>query len=93
MSKPKAYDPQHGYKYQILCRHRQYNGIEWEHSDYATDRDDLKHLLTNLRQAYNDSAGGGGFEFKSILLPQKYWPPRKVDNPPGLPSLSSPNFL
>ena len=32
MSKPKAYDPQTGYRYQILCRNVAYSR-EWEHCD------------------------------------------------------------
>jgi len=67
MSKPIAYDPQQGYKYQILCRNQQYSRA-FEHCDYATDRSDLKHLLENYRLAY-----GAGWEFKRILLPRKYW--------------------
>jgi len=69
MSHPKAYDPQQGYKYQILCRHPQYNGTEWEHCDYATDEADKKHLLENYKTAY-----GPGYQFKVIPLPIKYHP-------------------
>lgn len=69
MAQPKAYDPQPGYRYQILCRHPSYNGREWEHCDYAVDRADKQHLLANYRQAYP-----AGYEFKSILLPAKFWP-------------------
>ena len=68
MSYPKAYDPEEGYQYQILCRHPEYNGREWEHCDYAIDRKNLKYLLAEYRLAY-----GAGYEFQSILLPQKYW--------------------
>lgn len=67
MSHPKAYSPEQGYQYQILCRHSQYNGREWEHCDYATDGADKKHLLSNYRLAY-----GIGYEFKTILLPNKF---------------------
>ena len=67
MSRPKAYEPQQGYKYQILCRHPEYNGREWEHCDYAKDSADKKHLMENYRTAYI------GYEFKIILLPKKYW--------------------
>lgn len=67
MPYPKAYEPERGYQYQILCRHPEYNGREWEHCDYAVDRKDLKYLLGEYRLCYI------GFEFKSILLPQKYW--------------------
>lgn len=67
MSRPKAYDPQQGYKYQILCRNLQYSR-SFEHCDYAKDRSEKKHLLLNYRQAY-----GPGWEFKTILQPAKYW--------------------
>lgn len=69
MPKPKAYEPEHGYKYQILTRHPEYNGREWEHCDYAKDAKERKYLLSNYQQAY-----GAGFEFKVERLPQKYWP-------------------
>jgi hypothetical protein len=65
--KPKAYDPQDGYRYQILCRNPQY-GREWEHCDYATDRSDRAHLLANYRQAY-----GAGWEFRTFELPRRCW--------------------
>lgn len=68
MSRPAAYDPQEGYKYQILCRNQSYDRA-YEHCDYAKDRSELKHLLANYRLAY-----GGGWEFKTILLPRKFWP-------------------
>lgn len=68
MSKPKAYDPQQGYKYQILCRNQKYNGREWEHCDYAKDKTEKNYLINEYRLAY-----GVGYEFKSILLPVKYW--------------------
>jgi len=71
MSSPAAYDPQEGYRFQILCRNPAYNGREWEHCDYAVDSADRKHLFENYRQAY-----GPGYEFKAILLPSKYWPKR-----------------
>lgn len=66
MSKPQAYDPQHGYQYQILCRS---DSRTWEHCDYAVDRADKTHLLKEYRIAY-----GPSFEFKTIPLPRKYWP-------------------
>ena len=67
MSKPKAYGPEQGFMYQILTRHPQYNGREWEHCDYAVDGEDLKHLMENYREAYR------GFDFKVMILPKKYW--------------------
>lgn len=68
MSMPKAYAPEQGYKYQILCRHPVYNGREWEHCDYAKDGKEKNYLTGEYRMAY-----GAGYEFKSILLPRKYW--------------------
>lgn len=67
MTKPKAYCPQEGYQYQILCRNLSFDKA-WEHCDYAKDKNERTHLLKNYRQAY-----GGGWEFKTILLPYKYW--------------------
>jgi hypothetical protein len=66
MSMPKAYDPQHGYKYQILvlCPGQR----EYEHCDYAKDNEEKRYLIGEYRLSY-----GAGFSFKSILLPRKYW--------------------
>lgn len=72
MAYPKAYEPQEGYQFQILCRHPEYNGREWESCDYATDRGDLKHLMENYRQCYI------GYEFKTIELPIKYQDKDKI---------------
>lgn len=68
MSRPKAYDPEHGYMYQILCRHWEYTGREYEHCDYAKDRAELVYLKGEYALAY-----GAGWEFKHIMLPRKYW--------------------
>lgn len=68
MTRPKAYDPQPEQKYQILTRDPQY-GTEWEHCDYAGDRAELKHLLTEYRLAY-----GSTWQFQTITLPRKFWP-------------------
>ena len=68
MARPKAYEPEEGYKYQILYRNQQYDRA-YEHCDYAEDRVDLKHLLSNYRKSYRI-----GWEFKFFLLPRKYWP-------------------
>lgn len=70
MSKPKAYAPEHGYLYQILCR----QGREWEHCDYAMSTNELKELLVEYKIAY-----GPRFEFCSIRLPMKYWPQKEGD--------------
>ena len=68
MTRPKAYDPMSGYRYQLLCRNLEYDR-EWEHCDYAEDLQEKKELIANYRTAY-----GPGWEFKSILLPKKFWP-------------------
>ena len=78
MARPNAYDPQEGYCYQILCRSE---SREWEHCDYATDRTDKKHLLTEYALAY-----GAGWEFKSILLPRKFWPKQVASPLPAVPA-------
>ena len=72
---PQAYDPQEGYKFQILCRNQAYSRA-WEHCDYAVDAADKKHLLENYRMGY-----GPGWEFKTIMLPAKYWPKAGSKNP------------
>ena len=71
MSFPKAYNPQQGYQYQIVCRNTAY-GREYEHCDYAKDGKECKYLKNEYRLAY-----GAGWEFKSILLPAKYWPQKQ----------------
>ena len=67
MSYPKAYQPEQGYKYQLLCRAKIYNGRTWEHCDYAKDIKDLHFLKKEYQLCY-----GCNFEFKRILLPLKY---------------------
>ena len=69
MSNPKAYDPEPGYKYQILCRYRGSADREWEHCDYAKDLKEKNYILEEYRAAYR-----GLFDFKVIVLPKKYWP-------------------
>ena len=66
MYRPKAYDPQDGYMFQIFCRNV---SKEWESCDYAEDRHDRRYLLGEYCLAY-----GAGFEFKTVLLPRRYWP-------------------
>jgi hypothetical protein len=66
MSKPKAYAPEQGYKYQIFCKY--VGDKELEHCDYATSRDELKYLIKNYKEAY-----GSDFSFTWHLLPKKYW--------------------
>ena len=68
MSKPKAYEPEQGYMYHILCRHPS-QGKQWEHCDYAGDRQERAYLIGEYRLSY-----GAGWEFKSILQPRRYWP-------------------
>ncbi len=66
MAKPKAYDPQQGYQYQIFCKSPYER--ELEHCDYAVNRTDLKYLIDNYKHAY-----GAEFSFRWTLLPKKYW--------------------
>lgn len=65
MSYPNAYEPQQGYRYQILSK---YGSEPYEHCDYAKDRKERDYLLGEYSLAY-----GGGYSFKVIELPQKYW--------------------
>lgn len=67
MTISKAYDPQQGYQYQILCRNPQYDR-EWEHCDYAVDSQEKNYLVKEYKLAY-----GSGWEFKAIKLPRIYW--------------------
>ena len=66
MSRPKAYEPEHGYQFQLFCR---CGSRTWEHCDYAKDRDELTYLLDEYRMGY-----GPGWGFKWECLPEKYWP-------------------
>ena len=66
MAKPKAYDPQQGYKYQIFVKTPYDRALE--HCDYAVDRKDLKYLIENYQEAY-----GAENSFSWVMLPQKYW--------------------
>jgi hypothetical protein len=75
MSRPKVYNPQDGYRFQIFCR--RYT-TEWEHCDYAVDCSDRKHLLTEYSMAY-----GAGWEFKTVQLPRRCWPKREAGKTEG----------
>lgn len=66
MSRPKAYDPQQGYQYQILFR--LHGEREWESIDYAVDKVDKNYLLGEYRM-------GNAGEYKAIPLPKKYHNP------------------
>ena len=68
MTHPKAYDPEQGYMYQILCRSKTSSDREWEHCDYAMNNEEKNYILEQYRLSYR-----GGFDFKVILLPKKYW--------------------
>lgn len=70
MARPQAYDPQEGCRFQILCRNQAYSRA-WEHCDYAKDIPERRYLVGEYRLAY-----GAGWEFKSIELPRRYWPPQ-----------------
>lgn len=73
MTMPKAYDPQHGYMFQILVKCP--GSREYEHCDYGKSRTETARLVKEYRLAY-----GPGFSFKVITLPRKYW------THPGAPS-------
>lgn len=62
MSRPRAYSPEPGYRYQILCRNRD-GERAWEHCDYAVDRAERSQLLAEHRVAY-----GTGYKFKTALV-------------------------
>jgi spore germination protein YaaH len=64
MTMPKAYNPQQGYKFQILYRGY---GVEWEHLDYAVSREDRNSLLKEYQIAFHKRG-----QYKSICLPAKY---------------------
>lgn len=66
MAYPKAYEPEHGYMYQILVK-TPYDRA-YEHCDYAKDKTERDYLIAEYKIAY-----GAGFGFKAITLPQKYW--------------------
>jgi hypothetical protein len=66
MSYPKAYEPEQGYKYQILVKTP--HDRAYEHCDYAKDLQEKKHLIDEYSLAY-----GSGHSFKAIRLPRKYW--------------------
>lgn len=66
MTRPKAYGPQQGYRFQILCRN--YPERTWEHCDYAKDKDERVHLVSEYRLAYRR-----GWEFTTLQFPRKYW--------------------
>jgi hypothetical protein len=65
MTMPQAYEPEQGYRYQILTR---YQNQPWEHCDYAKDRQEKNYLLKEYRMAYSSD-----MSFKVIELPMKYW--------------------
>lgn len=65
MTMPKAYSPEHGYKYQILA-YDSYNR-EYDHLDYAKDKKEKDFLIGEYSLIY------GIGSLKSILLPRKYW--------------------
>jgi hypothetical protein len=64
MTKPKAYEPQSGYMYQLL-QYDNYNR-EYDHLDYAKDREEKQYLLNEYRIS-------GVKGLKAIQLPKKYW--------------------
>lgn len=66
MTMPIAYEPQHGYKYQLLSWYG--SERQWEHLDYAKDKEEKGYLMGEYRASF-----GPEYRFKAILLPKKYW--------------------
>jgi hypothetical protein len=67
MTRPKAYEPEQGYMFQILCQGEPNEA--WEQCDYAVTRTDRAYMMNEYR------ALGQGY-YKSILLPRKFWAPK-----------------
>lgn len=65
MTLPQAYDPEYGYRFQILYRYEP--NAAWEHIDYAKDKQERDYLMGEYRLV-------GQGEYRSIELPRKYWP-------------------
>jgi len=65
MTRPLAYEPEHGQMFHILTK--QVSDRTWEHCDYAKDLCEKKYLTNEYRLAY-----GSSFEFQSIRIPAKY---------------------
>ena len=63
MTRPKAYSPELGYRYQILA-YDEYNR-EYDHLDYAKDKEEKDFLLGEYRMFMSG--------LKVIQLPEKYW--------------------
>lgn len=72
MTMPKAYKPKENYQFQILRRNQDYSH-EWEHCDYVKDQKERNLSLNEYSLAY-----GWGWEFKAIMLPERYWPKMKL---------------
>lgn len=68
MARMKCYAPENGYLFQIVCRNSLYSR-EFDHCDYAQSREEKKYLIREYRLAY-----GAGWEFRTIMLPRKFWP-------------------
>ena len=67
MTHPKAYEPEQGFMYHILCRNQSYDRA-WEHCDYAESYKERNFLIESYIEAY-----GTGWEFKAIRQPKRYW--------------------
>jgi len=65
MTKPVAYEPLEGQMFQIFARSE---SRVWESIDYADSIDERIYLMDEYRLAY-----GGGWEFKYIKLPRRFW--------------------
>ncbi|MDW2886683.1 hypothetical protein [Exiguobacterium artemiae] len=66
MSRPKAYDPVEGYRYQLFYKHSEVR--ELDHLDYAKDQTELFYLL----EEYHLCMTPGTLRY--LQLPKQYWP-------------------
>ena len=67
MGKPATYEPEQGYRYQILTKSK--TARAYEHLDYARNRQELEYLIGEYRLAFTN----GDHIFKTIKLPMKFW--------------------
>lgn len=67
MARPKCYDPEDGYMYQLMFMGQ--GDREWEHLDYAETMSDKEYLINEYSLAYR----GTGARLKAELLPMRYW--------------------
>jgi hypothetical protein len=65
MTRPKAYDPCIGQKYQLFGRWN--SNEEYDHLDYARTKQEKDYIISEYH------LGSPAYMIKAILLPRKYW--------------------